>query len=165
MLGRNLNASVALWDAVVERSDEEGRMRIAGILVLFTWWGTNVGHIELLSSNRLGVIRRCQEDVIRTIRSWRNLLELHEQRANIDKLLRLERVSAANDQRHCVTWLHVNCRFILAERKINNENNVMFFLLKKNCMNNAHYQNQRVVKTGQSGLVCWSVKAKSRWHY
>ena len=119
VLCRDLNASVSLRDAVVEWSDKEGRMRIARIFLLLARRGANVGHIELLPSDRLREVGRCQKDVIRSVRCWGHLLQFHKERADIDKLLRVERVSAADDQRHGVTRFHVNCRFVLAGNKNN----------------------------------------------
>jgi hypothetical protein len=80
ILDGNLHTSVALRNAVIERGHEKRWVRIAwvGCRLLLPLRGTNVGHVKLLASSRLGVVGWREEDVIRSIRSWWHPLQVHK---------------------------------------------------------------------------------------
>lgn len=113
ILNWNLDASVALRHAVIERRHEERRMRIARVGLLFSLRGTDVGHVKLLTSRRLGVVGRCQKHVIGTIRARLHLLQIQQKSPDVDKLLRFQWVLITHDQRNLVSRFHVNRRFVL----------------------------------------------------
>lgn len=113
ILNWNLDASVALRHAVIERRHEERRMRIARVGLLFSLRGTDVGHVKLLTSRRLGVVGRCQKHVIGTIRARLHLLQIQQKSPDVDKLLRFQWILITHDQRNLVSRFHVNRRFVL----------------------------------------------------